>query len=89
MAGKYHYLTTEDREKIKRMWQDGERVEDIAAALGVSTGAIYKELHRGWDGTMGPDLRRVYDPVLAENRFRAVLSERGRRNASKKEGVTA
>lgn len=84
MAGKFRYLGMDDREKIAEMWENGARVEDIAAAVGVCQKTIYRELQRGWDGTVGDNLRRTYDPVRAENLARAAISERGRRNASQK-----
>lgn len=84
MAGKYRYFSMEDRKVIARLWKQRKRVSEIASAVGSNEGTVYKELRRGWDGTTDGNLRRSYDPVLADNVFRAVLSERGRRNASKK-----
>lgn len=82
MAGKYKYFTLNDRREIARLWRRGDRVPDIAAAVGSNEGTVYKELRRGWDGTTDKNMRRTYDPVLADNTFRRVMSERGRRNAS-------
>jgi IS30 family transposase len=86
VAGKYRYFTLEDRKEIAKRWRHGERVPDIAQAVGSNEGTVYKELRRGWDGTTDKNLRRTYDPVMAHNKFRAVMSERGRRNASKAAG---
>ncbi len=50
MAGKYKYLTFEDRKKIEAWHARGERPLDIAEKLGVHTATIYHELQRGYTG---------------------------------------
>lgn len=47
MAGKYKYLTFEDRQKIEAWHARGDRPVEIAARLGVHTATIYNELKRG------------------------------------------
>lgn len=50
MAGKYKYLTFEDRQKIEAWHARGDRPVEIAARLGVHTATIYNELKRGYTG---------------------------------------
>lgn len=46
MARKYKRLRYEDRRTIERMLKAGDKIEAIAAALGVHRDTIYKEIAR-------------------------------------------
>ena len=43
----FRHLSYEDREKIEKLMNDGKKVVDIAAAVGVHRATIYNELKRG------------------------------------------
>lgn len=75
----YRYIVYADRQKIEHMWADGKRVEDIAAEIRVHIATIYKELQRGWDGTVDKNQRQTYSAALAEQKVQASFKRRGRR----------
>ena len=45
-------LTMEDRKVLAEMWAAGERAAVIAVKLGVCPDTVYKELKRGYTGTL-------------------------------------
>ena len=85
MAGKYRFITQEDRNMIDVWYLRGDRPSDIAARIGVHTATIYHELRRGHNGELDKNQRPAYDPTLAQREFQANLKKRGR----KRKAVTA
>jgi len=59
-------LLLEDRRRIAEMYADGEQVTDIAITIGVNRCTIYRELSRGYTGTMDRNGRPGYDHDLAQ-----------------------
>lgn len=55
-------LTMEDRKVLAEMWAAGERAAVIAVKLGVCPDTVYKELKRGYTGTLNELSRPAYDP---------------------------
>ena len=64
MAGKYKYLTFEDRQKIEAWHARGDRPLEIAARLGVHTATIYNELKRGYVGELDSRQREILSEIL-------------------------
>jgi len=62
---------------LSEMYEAGERIADIAAALEVSENTIYKELPRGFTGKLDVNGRREYDPTKAQKAYQASLRNRG------------
>ena len=48
--GKYSYLTFDQRREIESLYNDGNRVVDIASKIQRSVAAVYEELKRGYTG---------------------------------------
>ena len=86
MAGKYKYLSLNDRKRLAAWYLNGERPRDIAEWLGVHTATIYNELQRGQTGERDRNQRLEYDPELAQRRVQENFKLRGRKQS---EGVTA
>ena len=51
---------------------------DIADGLGVTTATIYRELKRGETGGLDRNLRKAYNPVLAQQRVQENFKRRGK-----------
>ena len=66
MAGRYKYLTFEDRQKIEVWHARGDRPLEIAARLGVHTATIYNELKRGYVGELDSTQREIYKAERAQ-----------------------
>ncbi len=81
MAGKYRYLTFEDRKKIEAWHARGERPLDIAAKLGVHTATIYHELQRGYTGERDEAQRDIYSAERAQSTVQENFKCRGRKKA--------
>ena len=79
LSSAYRYIEYADRQKIEKMWMDGKKVEEIAEAVEVHIATIYKELRRGWDGTLDRNQRQAYSATLAEQNVQANFKRRGRR----------
>ena len=79
MAGKYKYLTLNDRQRIAAWYLNGERACDIAKWLGVHTATIYHELQRGQSGELDKNQRLAYDPKIAQKSVQEGFKRRGRR----------
>ena len=79
MAGKYKYLTQNDRQRIAAWYLNGERPCDIAKWLGVHTATIYHELQRGQSGELDKNQRLAYDPQIAQKSVQEGFKRRGRR----------
>lgn len=72
-------MTFPDRKIISGMYASGERVEDIASKVGVSSVTIYRELDRGATGALDDNQRPVYDEQLADSNAKEAMRRRGRR----------
>ena len=57
---------------------NGDRVADIADGLGVTTATVYRELKRGETGGLDRNLRKEYNPVLAQQRVQENFKRRGK-----------
>ena len=79
MAGKYKFITMEERGKIAAWYLEGDRPCDIATRIGVHTATVYHELQRGHTGKLDINQRPDYDPTLAQKVFQEGLKKRGRR----------
>ena len=53
-------------------------VADIADGLGVTTATVYRELKRGETGGLDRNLRKAYNPVLAQQRVQENFKRRGK-----------
>lgn len=78
----YSYLTFDQRRKIEALYNDGERVVDIAAKIGRSVAAIYEELKRGYTGEFDRNKRHVYSADLAQQTTQENIRRRGNRRAA-------
>ena len=58
--------------------ENGDRVADIADGLGVTTATVYRELKRGETGGLDRNLRKAYNPVLAQQRVQENFKRRGK-----------
>lgn len=85
MAGKYKYITFDDRVQIARLWSIGTRPQDIAGTLGVNTATLYRELKRGYPGKDGRNQRPAYNPVVAQRSINGGMKRRGRKAAKQDE----
>ena len=81
---KYKYIDFSDRKQIAARYMSGDRVADIAADLGVSTAAVYRELKRGatfddcGNAVLDRNQRPAYSPVIAQQRIQENFRRRGR-----------
>lgn len=85
MAGKYKYITFDDRKSIARLWAIGTRPQDIADSVGVNTATLYRELKRGYPGKDGRNQRPAYNPVIAQQSVDDGMKRRGRKVAKQGE----
>ena len=82
MAGKYKYLTFEDRQKIEAWHARGDRPLEIAARLGVHTATIYNELKRGYTGELDGAQCEKYSAEQAQRIVQGNFKRRGRKAAA-------
>lgn len=82
MAGKYKYLTFEDRQKIEAWHARGDRPVEIAARLGVHTATIYNELKRGYTGKFDDAQCEKYSAEQAQRIVQSNFKRRGRKAAA-------
>lgn len=75
----YRYMTLADRQKLESLYLKGERVQDIADALGVHVATVYKELKRGETGGLDRNMRTEYSATLAQRRLAENFKKRGRK----------
>lgn len=68
MVRQYRYIDFQDRKEISTRYLNGDRVADIADGLGMATATVYRELKRGETGGLDRNLRKAYNPVLAQQR---------------------
>ena len=78
-------LTMEDRKVLAEMWAAGERAAVIAVKLGVCPDTVYKELKRGYTGTLNELSRPAYDPARGQAEYQRRLRNRGRWRRDKEE----
>lgn len=76
-------LTLGKRREIERLYNDDMRPSEIAAAVGVTTATIYRELKRGETGELDKHFRPAYSAEAAERAVRLSIRNRGRRKAEK------
>lgn len=60
MVRQYRYINFQDRKRISARYLNNDRVADIAADLGVTPAAVYRELKRGETGELDRNQRRAY-----------------------------
>lgn len=78
-------LTLGKRREIERLYNDDMRPSEIAAAVGVTTATIYRELKRGETGELDKHFRPAYSAERAVRlSIRNGAGER-RRNKSARE----
>ena len=70
-------LTMEDRKVLAEMW--------AAVKLGVCPDTVYKELKRGYTGTLNELSRPAYDPARGQAEYQRRLRNRGRWRRDKEE----
>lgn len=63
---KSSWFTLEDRKTIERMYNEGSRVDDIAAALGRNRATVYREIRKGFTGEMDKNGRLGYSADLGQ-----------------------
>ena len=76
-------LTLGKRREIERLYNDDMRPSEIAAAVGVTTATIYRELKRGETGELDKHFRPAYSAEAAERAVRLSIRNRGRRKSAK------
>ena len=77
-------LTLGKRREIERLYNDDMRPSEIAAAVGVTTATIYRELKRGETGELDKHFRPgVLGGGRRSGRVRLSIRNRGRRKAEK------
>ena len=82
---KYKYLQLADRKRLAKMYERGDRIKDIAAALGVNQNTVYNEIERGFTGKLDVNQRRQYDPNRAQKAVMDGLRRRGKNFAPQAE----
>ena len=60
MVRQYRYINFQDRKRISARYLNNDRVADIAADLGVTPAAVYRELKRGETGELDRNQRRAW-----------------------------
>lgn len=83
MAGKYTYITFDDRKRIEKWYLSGEGACEIAARLGIHNATVYRELQRGSTGELDENQRLGYSAELAEKTLQANFKRRGRKASPK------
>ena len=69
--GEYSYLTFDQRREIESLYNDGNRVVDIASKIQRSVAAVYEELKRGYTGELDENKRPKYNADLAQTTVQA------------------
>ena len=75
---RYSYITIDQRRKIEEMYEAGARVVDIAAKIGRSVAATYKEIKRGYTGQLDGNKRPKYSADHAQTITQENIRCRGR-----------
>lgn len=81
--GKYSYLTFDQRREIESLYNDGNRVVDIASKIQRSVAAVYEELKRGCTGELDENKRLKYSADLAQTTVQANIRRRGNKQLNK------
>ena len=81
--GKYSYLTFDQRREIESLYNDGNRVVDIASKIQRSVAAVYEELKRGYTGELDENKRLKYNADLAQTTVHANIRRRGNKQLNK------
>ena len=81
--GKYSYLTFDQRREIESLYNDGNRVVDIASKIQRSVAAVYEELKRGYTGELDENKRLKYSADLAQTTVQANIRRRGNKQLNK------
>lgn len=81
--GKYSYLTFDQRREIESLYNDGNRVVDIASKIQRSVAAVYEELKRGYTGELDENKRLKYNADLAQTTVQANIRRRGNKQLNK------
>ena len=81
--GKYSYLTFDQRREIESLYNDGNRVVDIASKIQRSVAAVYEELKRGYTGELDENKRLKYNADLAQTTVQANIRRRGNKQINK------
>ena len=71
MVRQYRYIDFQDRKEISTRYLNGD-------GLGVTTATVYRELKRGETGGLDRNLRKAYNPVLAQQRVQENFKRRGK-----------
>ncbi len=72
-------LILEDRRHLEQLYNEGARLADIAAFLGVHLATIYRELARGKTGQLDANGREGYSADIAQKAAQENLKRRGRK----------
>jgi IS30 family transposase len=75
-------LTLGKRKEIERLYAADTKPSEIAAAVGVTTATIYRELRRGETGELNEHYRPAYCAEVAERAVKSSIRNRGRRKAA-------
>lgn len=81
--GKYSYLTFDQRREIESLYNDGNRVVDIASKIQRSVAVVYEELKRGYTGELDKNKRLKYNADLAQTTVQANIRRRGNKQLNK------
>ena len=74
----YKHLTKTDRLRIEKWLKMGMKPREVADKLRVHVSTIYRELKRGETGGLDRNLRKAYNPVLAQQRVQENFKRRGK-----------
>ena len=74
----YKHLTMTDRLRIEKWLKMGMKPREVADKLRVHVSTIYRELKRGETGGLDRNLRKAYNPVLAQQRVQENFKRRGK-----------
>lgn len=77
MGGRH--LDYPERQQIERLWRDGKRVPEIAAALNRPESTIHRELQRGHTGEYELGWQMLYSADVGQTNLRKNLKRRGPR----------
>ena len=73
--GKYSYLTFDQRREIESLYNDGNRVVDIASKIQRSVAAVYEELKRGYTGELDENKRLNTTPISRKQQCKQIYGE--------------
>lgn len=80
----YKTVNAQDRIILKRRWETGDAVVDIAHELGLSVPTLYVELRRGRTGKILDIGRAEYSPELAAKNYYQSSANKGKRKQTGK-----